>query len=261
MLKYLKLYKTFITNCLMRDLEFRINFILYTVLNFLWTGLTYFSVFIIYGQVDRIGSWDKNEMLLFTTVFSFSNALLKLSLYQNSNKLSEYIRNGELDFLLSKPKNTRFIISTRYFKFQQIPRLLMFFYLIFLQTFKLNPQVNISSFFYGFILIFLGVFGMYCLLFIINSFAFWKPRICNLFALTDKLEGLADRPSDIYKGILKYLFTFFPIAAFSTIPAKFFLGKGTIELFIEAAIITVFFFCLSHIIWKLGLKRYESASS
>ena len=261
MAKYLKLYKTFIKNCLIRELEFRLNFIIHTVVFFSYTSLAYISVFLIYGQVDNIGNWNRDKMLLLVTVASFSNALIKMTLHQNINNLPDYIRKGDMDFLLSKPVNTRFLVSTRYFYFEQIPRLIMFFYLVFKFTFQVNSHISGMAIFISFLLILLGIFAMYCLLFIISCIAFWKPRLWNLFAIVDKIQGLADKPADIYKGLLKHFVNILPIAAFATIPTKFLLGEGTTNLLIGAICITIFFFFLSQIVWNLGLRHYESASS
>lgn len=261
MFRYIKLYKSFARNCLIREMEFRLNFLIRTVIFFCWAGLGYASIFLIYNQVDKVGDWDKYEMLLLTTVFGFANAFLKATLYNNINRLPGYIKDGEMDFMLTKPLNIRFLVSTRYFNFEQIPRLLIYLYLILRFTHLVNPSLNTSGFFAGLFLIFLGILGMYSFLFMISCIPFWRPRVWNLFAVVRNLESLADKPSDIFRGFLRLLVTLLPIAAFATIPTKFLLGEGSIKLFLGAILVSIAFFFISQLIWNLGLRQYESASS
>ncbi|MBN2016044.1 ABC-2 family transporter protein [Candidatus Dojkabacteria bacterium] len=242
-------------------MEFRLNFFIRTIIYFVWASLAYAGIFIIYSHVNTIGNWDKEEMLLLVTVAGFANTIHKATLYPNVNEIPRYIREGKMDFVLSMPVDARFLVSTRYFKFEQIPRLLVYLLLLIKFTFDVNPHTNITTAILPLILILIGVFGMYCLLFTISCIVFWKPRIWNLFAIINEIENLADRPSDIFRGLLWFVVNLLPIAAFATIPTKFLLGEGNINLFFSSVLVVSVVFILSQMIWKWGLKRYESASS
>lgn len=261
MIRYFKLYKSFIKNCLVREMEFRLNFIIQTIIYLLWAGMAYASIFLIYNQVDLIGSWDRNRMLLLTSVFGFTNAIFGATLQRNINKLPRYIRSGDLDFMLSKPLNTKFLVSTRYFTFTHTFRLIVYLYLTYKLTFIINPNLTFTQMLIGLFLIITGLLGMYSFLFMINCIAFWKPRVWNLFAIVNQMKNLADRPSDIFRGFLRLLVNSLPIAAFATIPTKFLLGEGSVNLFFVAIAASLTFFLLSQFIWNQGLKQYESASS
>jgi ABC-2 type transport system permease protein len=261
MKRYLQLYKTFIKSCLIREMEFRLNFFLQILLTIFWAASAFFTVYLIFSEVGKVGTWDRSKMILLTTVFYFSNAFIKATLYDNINRIPDYIRRGDLDFLLTKPVSLRFFVSTRFFSFSQFPRIIIFIIMIIVQAHTLNSGLSIVTILFSFALMFLGIFGMYNFLFIISCIAFWKPRVWNLFAIVSELESWAEYPTDIYRGFLKTIILCLPLAGFATIPTKFFLGEGTFSLFVLTFSTTLFFFLLSFFVWKKGLKHYESASS
>jgi ABC-2 type transport system permease protein len=261
MKRYLKLYKSFIRNCIVREMEFRLNFFLSIIMYFSWMALTYLSIQVMYSQINYIGTWDQKEGTFLFIISGFTYSLLKAFLLKNVTDLPEKIRNGNMDFLLTKPVNTRFLVSTRYFKLDQFPRLLVFFILIPIVSANISDALEIKNLILGFTLCLIGTYAMYCFAFIISCIAFWRPRIWNLWAVIQRFMDLSDRPSTIFEGALKYLVYIIPIAAFATIPTQFFLGQGNITLLMISIGVTIIFTVLSSIIWKLALRRYESASS
>lgn len=261
MKRYLRLYITFIKNCLVRELEFRLNFVIRSLIYFLWAGLSFATIYLIMGQVHIIAGWDRDSVFLLTFVFYFSNTFYKAVFHSNLNNIPSYIRNGDMDFLLLKPINSRFLVTMRYFKFEQLPRMFLFIYLIISQTAKINPSINILESLTAVFLISFGIFSMSCLIFIISCLAFWRPRIWNLFAVVENVLNLGQYPNNIYKGILFYIITFLPIAIFATFPTRFLLGEGSLELVLLSTFIFLVFTLLSQLVWRMGLRRYESASS
>ena len=223
-------------------MEFRVNFFFKTIIYFGWAGLGLFSIHLIFGQINTIGNWNKDKIMLLTIVFYVCNAFFKAALHNNLIEMPRYIRDGNMDFLLTKPINTRFFVSVRYFNFAHIPRLILFLLLTLKISLTLNPHLEVTELFYAFMLSCFGILGMYSLIFIISCFAFWKPRVWNLFALVSEFENLAQYPYDIFKGFLKYIVTLLPLAAFASIPTKFLLGEGSLQLFAWGISISIIFF-------------------
>ncbi|MBN2100575.1 ABC-2 family transporter protein [Candidatus Dojkabacteria bacterium] len=261
MKRYLRLYREIIIFCLKREIEFRLNFLLNVFAFSLWTISGYVVTLVAYGYSGSFAGWDEKQMLLFITIFNLANSLLKFSLYNNLTHFSEKMRSGDFDAILLKPVSARFTISASRVRFEQIPRTIVFVVLIIVFGLQANPHMNFFNIFFGFLTIIIGIFAMYNFLFIIACYALWKPRVWNTFSIIESVEELSDKPRNMYKGIMFYIVTILPLAAFSTIPAKFFLGEGSVPLFIESLGLMLVFFYLSNIVWKAGLKHYESASS
>jgi hypothetical protein len=68
-------------------------------------------------------------------------------------------------------------------------------------------------------------------------------------------------PQNIYKGMIRILMIYIiPLATVSNVPAEKKLGKvGMIDT-IEIILLSIVFFMLTRICYRLALKRYSSAS-
>lgn len=257
----IKIYKALVRYNFIRELEFRINFTLGSLIYFSWAVISFFSIELIYRQTTYVGSWDKNSMLLLTLVFFLSNGLYKTIFHRGLNDIPQLIRKGDLDFIFLKPVNTRFFISMKSLLFDNLPRLVIFILLIFRYVKITNPTATLLNYVLAFLIQMFGILAMYNVIFCISCISFWKPRVWNLFSLTNQIRGLANYPSDIYRGFLRAFVIILPIAAFSTIPTKFLLGEGSLLLGALSIVIFIITTILSMVIWKAGLVQYESASS
>ena len=73
------------------------------------------------------------------------------------------------------------------------------------------------------------------------------------------------RPDSIYQGFIrKILFTLLPMALVASVPARLLLYGFTVQnqkYFIAQIIVVSILLCSTRILWRVGLKRYESAQS
>lgn len=261
MRRYINLYKAFLKNNLEQILQFRLNFLLRLILSFLWMGINFLSVNLIYSQTQTIAGFTKEQMILFTAVFYVANALIRMFFYDNVAYIPQKINRGELDMILTKPLNGKFYISTIKINLFQIFRAILGIIIAFRYTQIVNNAVTVKEIVFTITSFILGIFAMYNFLFILACFGFIRPRIWNLFAILGNIKNLASYPSKTYKGVVRYFITFTPIIAISTIPTLFLMGRGTYNLIILTLFLTIFFALASNMSWNLGLKRYESASS
>ena len=106
--------------------------------------------------------------------------------------------------------------------------------------------------------------GLYVLL---ASVSFWTKRGGLTEVLTDTFAKLTQYPLSIYGKTMQALFTFLiPIGFICFYPASAFLGKDAgYQMLLDPAILTpavgVLTFVAGMIVFKLGMKRYESAGS
>jgi ABC-2 type transport system permease protein len=261
MKRYFNLYLQLIRYSIVRELEFRINFIFKTVIFSIWTLLSYGLIVLIFNFLDSIAGWTKDEVLILNTVFGIMNSLMKATIYYNLTNLPKLVRQGQLDFILCKPVKARFLISLNRFRFEQFIR--SFVMIALLGVFLHYYQIQISFFqmIVFFISFLCGYFALYFLLLIISCYSFWKPRIWNLFIIMERIKNMGERPHKIYEGVFAIIVRALPIALIGSIPTMFLIDKGTSCLFIYSIGLLGIFAIISNMTWKSGLLRYESASS
>ena len=262
MKRYLQLYYYFFRNSLMRDLEFRFNVLIWTVMNFLFLGLMFVSVELIYGQVEAIAGWNKNEVLLLLCVNSLFYDFLWTLVLANLLGFSHLIRHGELDFVLLKPVNPRFFVSTRYFESDHYLRILILVFVISRLLKTLGVQLTIFSLLNFLSLFVLGIFIFYSFFFILTTSNFWFINVFNLEDLFSGIMHVGRFPVRIFKKGFYLFFTYVvPTAFIATFPTQALLGKGSLGMIGVALVIALFMFSASQLFWQFALRHYQSASS
>lgn len=262
MKRYLSLYFQFFRNCLIRDFEFRFNVLIWTILHLFWLGLSLLSIELIFGQINSIAGWSKQQVFLLVVVQSIFRDLLYALALDNFNHFSRYIRKGDLDHVLLKPINSRFFVSTRYFESDRYFGIIISFLVMFKILSNLQIQPAMTDWLIFSFLIALGIFIFYNLFFLATTTTFWLTNIFNLDELFSNIISNGRFPVQIYQGSLKVLFTFIiPIAFVATFPVQALFGQVGFNWVIYGAIIAFVSFVFSQMFWKFALKHYSSASS
>src|SRR5262245_59253360 len=109
--RYLGIYGALWKNSVIREMQFKANFVLWIVVELLWFALQLTFISVIYSHTDHIGDWSKWQVVLLIGTSNFIQQIFTTIFLSNLTQLSELIRTGRLDFLLLLPVNTRFLIS------------------------------------------------------------------------------------------------------------------------------------------------------
>ena len=120
-------------------------------------------------------------------------------------------------------------------------------------------DLSIIIFFISFIL---GILILYCVEFIIACLVFWYKNFSVGGWFASELTKYSRRPDSIYTGVFrKALFSFFPMALVSSLPARMLLFGPNINLLLLQILITSIAIILTIFVWNRGLIKYDSASS
>ena len=119
--------------------------------------------------------------------------------------------------------------------------------------------INYLAFFISFSL---GVLILYSLEFLVSCLVFWYKNFSVGGWLCSELTKYSRRPDSIYSGVLrKLLFSFFPMAMISSLPARMLIFGPNYYMLLTQLFITTLALLLTVFIWNRGLIRYDSASS
>src|SRR3989449_11464927 len=111
--RYLTIYRALWRNSVVREMGFKMNFILWIVVELLWFALQLAFMVVIYQHTDHIATWTKWQVVMLLGASHFIQQIFTAIFLTNCTQLSELIRTGKLDFMLLLPVNTRFMISFR----------------------------------------------------------------------------------------------------------------------------------------------------
>ena len=119
--RYARVYVACLRNCLARELEFRISFLLTAGSTVLWAIFSMALAGMIFTNVRQVGGWDLDRMLVLTGTFLIADSLSSAFIQRNMQRLAEMINKGELDFVLTRPISSQFLVSVRYVDFGDLP--------------------------------------------------------------------------------------------------------------------------------------------
>ncbi|PJA21193.1 hypothetical protein COX59_04740 [Candidatus Beckwithbacteria bacterium CG_4_10_14_0_2_um_filter_47_25] len=120
MKRYFKLYLSFIKNCLIREMEFRSNFIWHNLVSLIWAVVVMLVFFFIYQQVNTVNGWTMEAVLLLTAVYFLVDRIFDSFFEINFDNFVPLVNTGQLDLILIKPASSQFFVSLRHFSFAMI---------------------------------------------------------------------------------------------------------------------------------------------
>ena len=261
-MSYARVYLAFVRNCLVREMEFRANFIFSTAANTSWALLSMVLTALIFGNVREVAGWDLDRMFILTGTFVLIEHATSVLFQPNMAKLSQLVNKGELDFVLMKPMSSQFLVSTRYVDFKDLPGMFVGLAYVAIGVGRLGLQPSALDVGQFLLLLLCALLSVYAIWFITVTFALWTGRINNIAYLIMPFMDLGRMPSDIFRGLLRPLVTFvIPIAVISTLPSRALLGVLEPGMTPYQVGLTGALLWASHRFWNYSLTRYTSASS
>ncbi|MCA9135647.1 MAG: ABC-2 family transporter protein [Planctomycetales bacterium] len=280
--RYGRVFLTFARNSLVRDMTFRMNFVLQCVSSLGWTAMNVGFYLIIFEHTGSIGEgtgWDRDRFFLFIATTWFINSLVQTFFMPNAQEFSEMIRTGGLDFALLKPIDTQFLISFYKVDWSQLSNffaggLIAIVSLWNLAHREVDPMVP-SALSVVLYLVFLvcGVLIMYSVMIMLSATSVWLGRNQSLYNFWFYITNFSRYPMEIYdRGYLGKplfgLFTFVvPILLVVNVPARILAAplvarQGGANLYVVwAAVTTVIGLFASRWLFRKSLLSYRSASS
>jgi ABC-2 type transport system permease protein len=262
--RYVSLWVALGRISLVQEMMFKLNFILWIVVEALWFALQLAFMGVLYSHTDSIGGWTKWEVILLSGCSQFLMQLVSIFFMTNLTNLSELIRTGKLDFFLLLPVNARFLISTRKFEVGNCINALLGLAVIVWALVELHYRPTFAQIL-GFILLCgVGLLIHYSWMCLLASTAFWTVRSQGIVWGYYNLFNIARLPDVAFPpGVFKAVFTFvLPMLLVSNVPSKLLVGRlqspWEIGLLLSLGLLS---FGLSEWVWRRALKQYTSASS
>lgn len=281
---YLKIFLTFARNSLVRDMSFRMDFILQCVTSVSWTLMNWAFFKIIFLQAMSIGKgtgWNEPEFFIFLGTVWIINSLVQTFFMPNAEEFSELIRTGNLDFALLKPIDTQFLVSFPRLNWPSMSNFIVGIMIVAWYSWRLMQQpgnvlvVTPATVLLYWLFIGAGVAIMYSVMISLASTSVWLGRNQNLYMVWFYLTNFYRYPMEIYQrgaigwGLWVFFMFVIPILVVANVPARTLaqplraegqLGAETwmILLLGVAAIVSL---VVSRQIFRWALSSYRSASS
>lgn len=261
MRKYFGLFWAFFRASLTADLEFRANFFTRIVTDIFWYAAQIFTFEVLYLYTDQIGDWSRSETRVFLGVLFVIDALYMILFSEGLDHLSETVRKGTLDLLLTKPVNSQFIVSLQRTATANFANLFLGVAWLLWSLWKLEG-FHWARALWLFLAIPSGVTIIYGLKFAFASSAVIFTRAENIQYLWYHLYKLGMRPDNIYVPWLKLVvLTFVPVGLIASVPSRLVLNTADPRLILWVVFVAFLVLMGSAKLWNFTLRQYTSASS
>ena len=261
-LRYFKLWIAFFKNSLSRDMEFKTNFLGDLFIDGIFYGSMYFFWSVIFSYVDVLGDFNQQAVIIFLIVMYLTDTVFIFFFGSNTFTLNTMVIKGDLDLVLIKPVNPQFFMSFRYVMSYSIISFLILSCLLLKLLFDYHGYISVVNFIIFIFSFLLGILIYYSIEFLISCLVFWYRNFSVGGWLSSEVTKYSRRPDSIYQGKFRRLvFTIFPMAMVSSVPARILIFGPKLEILLLQIIVTIIFLISTKLVWNRGLRLYESASS
>lgn len=121
----LRLAWTFFRIGAMNELQYRVNFFLQLVQSLIAVGTALVVLALVFSYTDSLGGWWSDELLVVMSVHVLIGGVIRTAIQPAMLRLIEDIRQGTLDYALTKPEDGQLLVSIREFRIWQSVDLLV----------------------------------------------------------------------------------------------------------------------------------------
>jgi ABC-2 type transport system permease protein len=258
--RYLRLLVVQLRTSMLLAMQYRADFLLDGALELFWAATAVIPLVVVFRARSSVAGWTFGESLLVIGWFHILQGAIEGAINPSLNSVVEHVRKGTLDFVLIKPADAQFLVSTARFEVWRATHVVTAT-AIFAWGFHLigrppSPLGVIAAL----ALLACAVVLLYSLWILTVSAAFYVVRIDNLTYLFSSVFDAARWPSTVFRGVVRFLFTFvIPIAVMTTFPAQALLGTVSTRATAGAFVAAIGFAILARLVWLRSIGRYTSA--
>jgi ABC-2 type transport system permease protein len=258
--RYTRVLGLFWSTSLAAEMEYRFNFVIAAITSLGTMAGSLFGLSLFYSNGYHPGGWSWNEALLVVALFTLLEGFTATLLTPNLGRVVRQVQLGTLDFVLLKPIDSQFWLSTRNFSPWGLPNVVLGFALLGYAGARLHLAP--LQYLYGVIPILLGMVVLYSLWFILGATSIWFVKINNVTEVLRSFLQAGLYPISAYPVAYQIFFTFVvPVAFLTTVPAEAMLSRASPGRLVGAAVAALTLALISRWFWRFALRFYTSASS
>ncbi len=257
-----RLFFTFFRISVLNETAYRVNFFVQLFQSLLELGTALAGLAVIFSYTTALGGWKPDEMLALVGVYFLVGGIVSLVIQPGMSALIDSVRDGTLDFTLTKPEDSQLLVSIQRVAVWSLIDVLLGFGVLVTALVRLGEKVGAGEAAAFVAMLLAGGVIVYSFWLILASLSFWFVRVENLLEIFRSMYEAGRWPVSLYPGWLRFALTFVvPVAFATTVPAEALTGRLDNATLFAALAASIALFFLARLVWKLGLRRYSGASA
>jgi ABC-2 type transport system permease protein len=261
-LAYLRLFGVFLKVGVLNELQYRVNFyvqVLQAGIG-LVTGLA--GLGIVFSHTDNLGGWRPAELLALLGIFFLVNGAIQLVIQPSMQRFMEDVRQGTLDFMLTKPADSQVLVSIRQVEIWKLVNVFLGLIVLGIALVQLQVVVGAGQALAFGVTLLAGGAIVYSFYLFLATTSFWFVRVENVLVIFQSMYQAGRWPVGIYPWWLRSALTFIvPVAFATTVPAEAISGRLTWQTLALALGLAVAMLVGTRWFWRVGVRRYSGASA
>src|SRR5579859_2871015 len=259
---HLRLLRVFLATSILGELQYRGNFGVKLVQTFVSFGVALAGLGLIFTNTSTLAGWTPPEMVALLGVYYLMGGFLNMLLKPSMGKFMEDVRQGTLDYTLTKPDDAQFLVSFRQILIWNATDAVLGLLLLGGATLKLGQAIGPLQA-AGFVLtLAAGGAIVYSFYLMLATLTFWVIKADNILVIFGSLYHAGQYPVTIYPPWLRAILTFLvPVAFATTVPAEAVSSRLSLPSLAGALALAVVLLTASRLFWRFGLRFYTGASA
>lgn len=258
----LRLVGTFFRLGVMNEMQYRANFFIAAFQSLLAVAVGIAVLSLVYAHTTTLNGWDESQLLVILGVQILLGGVVHAAIQPNMERIADEVRDGKLDFALTKPQDSQLIVSVRTLNIWQAVDVVSGGIVIGVGLSRIHRSIGAGHALAFAALLALGAVLLYCFWLVLATGAFW---VVNMWFLSELFEGMYQTgrwPIGIYPGWLRYSMTYLvPVGFAVTVPAQALTHRLHWTTAAVAFVFALAVVAFTRWFWRFGLRRYSGASA
>ena len=253
---------TFFKIGLLNEFAYRANLYLQLVQSCAAVAMAFGGLVVVFGHTETIGGWGPDEVLAVLGVYLIMGAAISGAIAPSMQKLMEDVRRGTLDYTLTKPEGSQFLVSIGEFRVWKLVDAVIGMIVLGAALRQRGVALGAAdAALFGATMVAGGAI-IYSFFLTMGALSFWFLRIQNIMLIFHNMYQAARWPIGVYPRWLRIILTFVvPVAIAITVPAEALVSRLTSGRVAAVVLATLLSLTVSRLIWLRGVRHYSGASA
>jgi ABC-2 type transport system permease protein len=261
-MSYLRLLWVFFRVGIMGELAYRVNFVVQLFQSILGLLTALGGLAVILSYTDRLGGWRPDELIALVGVYLLVGGAIQLVIQPSMERLIESVREGTLDFTLTKPEDSQLLVSVQQVEIWKLIDVVLGFGVLTMALVRLGAAVGFWQAAAFAVALLAGGAIVYSFWLILATCSFWFVRVENILVIFQSMYEAGRWPVSLYPQWLRFALTFIvPVAFATTVPAEALAGRLTTQTLLGAVTLAITMLVVSRLFWRVGIRYYSGASA
>lgn len=246
----------------LNELQYRTHLFVQLAQSLIGLVTALFGLGVVFSKTDNLAGWAPSELLAVVGVYFLVGGITQLVVQPSLSRFMEDVRQGTLDFTLTKPVDAQGLVSIRRIEPWKLIDVAIGCAVLAVALARLGGSIGWEDAAAFALVLLAGVVIVYSFLLILATFVFWFVRLDNILVIFQSMYEAGRWPITIYPTWLRGALTFVvPIGFAITVPAEALTGRLTGPLVAGALALAVALPLAARWFWGFGLRHYSGASA